>query len=285
MALVNVKRISHVALKVTDVDAQTDFYCQMAGFGKTTQDAVGRVYLRCNADHHSLVLVPAEEPSLDHYALDVGEPTELDKAANALKQAGIPIEFNGSNELGHGPSVRLQDPDGFTVELVSGLEQVSPTYGIRAVQPRRLAHITLLSDDPKSSADFYQNVLGFRVSDWLEEDFIWLRCNPEHHSLAIARLNRVGLHHVAYDVVDFTALVHQADHLARHGRSLLYGPGRHGPGHNQFAYFQDLDNQIVEFTCDSLQIWDDEAYEPMRWSASEKWINVWGQDPPPEFFE
>ncbi len=285
MALVDVKHISHVALKVTDVEAQTDFYCQMVGLGETARDEKGKVYLRCNADHHSLVLIPAEEKGLDHYALEIGNRSQLEAAARAFERAGIAYETKDSDEIGQEASLRLQDPDGFTIELISGLEQVMPSYGTRAVQPRKLAHVTLLSPDPKVSAEFYTEVLGFRVSDFLDEDFIWLRCNPEHHSLAIARLGGVRLHHVAYSVADYTDLVHQADHLQRHGRSLLYGPGRHGPGNNQFAYFHDLDKQIIEFTCDSLQIWDEDSYVPKRWKATDKWINMWGQDPPPEFFE
>ena len=41
------------------------------------------------------------------------------------------------------------------------------------------------------------------------------------------------------EVKDMAELVHQAEYLARHDRTLLYGPGRHGPGNNLFIYFHD----------------------------------------------
>ena len=52
MAVINVKRLSHVALNVRDVEAQAEFYSQIVGLEETTRDEYGRVYLRCNADHH-----------------------------------------------------------------------------------------------------------------------------------------------------------------------------------------------------------------------------------------
>ncbi len=281
-AVQTIKKLSHVALKVTDVTAAAGFYQQVVGLGETTRDSAGNVYLRCNADHHSLKLMTNGAAGIDHFALDVGDEAGLAAAADRLARAGIAYE-ESPEEPGQGPGIRLPDPDGFTVELVAGLEQVSPHYGPRAVQPRRIAHVTILVADPQASVAFYTEVLGFKISDWFSDVFCWLRCNPEHHSVAIARLERVGLHHLAFDVAHFGNLAHQGDHLVANGRHYLYGPGRHGPGNNQFAYFYDLDGHIVEFTCDSLQIWDDASYQYKVWQPSEKWVNLWGQDPPAEF--
>src|SRR5256885_1338961 len=83
----------------------------------------------------------------------------------------------------------------------------------------------------KRTAAFYAEVLGFRPSGWVAESFVWMRCNPDHHGLAFAEAGgKVALHHMAFEVLDFADLAHQADHLMRHGHRLLYGPGRHGPG-------------------------------------------------------
>ncbi len=284
MPKVDVKRISHAAIKVRDLPKQEAFYSEMVGLGKTAQDRAGRAYLRCNDCHHAVVLVPASERGLDHFALDVGSPAALLEAAAALKQADVPFEPGPADETGQGESLRLRDPDGFIVELVSGLAQVPPTYGPRAVQPRKLGHITLLVQNAKRTAAFYRDVLGFRVSNWVAESFVWMRCSPDHHGLAFAEAGgRVGLHHVAFEVLDFAALAHQGDHLMRHGYRLLYGPGRHGPGNNQFEYFRDPEGNIVEFMCDLEQIWDDDTFVARVWDPKELWVNMWGPDPPSDF--
>ncbi|MEM7538012.1 MAG: VOC family protein [Chloroflexota bacterium] len=298
--LIKAKRLSHVGLHCQDVEVQTQFYTQMVGLGETARDQAGNIYLRCNADHHSLVLMPApddangdESPEgstdsanraadvvMNHVALEVAD---IDAAAEALTQAGIEHEIVTDVELGQGPAVRLRDPDGFVLELVGPLMQVAPTYGPRNVQPRHFGHITFRTVDPKVSAEFYQDVLGFRVSDWLGEDFVWLRCTPEHHGIAISRHARAPmLHHIAFHVMDMAQLIHQAEYLMHNERILLYGPGRHGPGQNLFIYFYDTEENIVEFAADIQEIWDDEAYTPRVWDPNERWSNMWG---PPSLLE
>lgn len=282
MSIVNVKRVSHVGLKTPDVERQAAFYSNIVGLGETERDASGRIYLRCNAYHHALVLVPSSESGLHHYALDVGNEAALESTAGALSRAGIAYETEAA-VVGQGPSILLRDPDGYSVELIGGMAQVSPNYGPRAVQPRKLSHATLLVDDCKRSAEFYSEVLGFRVSDWVDDIFLWMRCNPDHHGLAFAKTDAIRMHHFAFEMVDLSYLVRQAEHLMQNGYQLIYGPGRHGPGQNQFEYFRDPEGNIVEFMCDIQQIWDDETYVPRVWSSKELWVNMWGPNPPDDF--
>ena len=284
MPVVNVKRISHIALKAKDVERQANYYTQIIGLGETERDAAGRVYLRCNANHSAVVLIPSTgETGLDHYALDVGGLHELEAAASALASAGIAYDFVEAGELGQATSLRLHDPDGFVVELIGEMTQVTPNYGPRAVQPRKLGHISLRVQDCKRSANFYSEVLGFRVSDWVEDRFVWMRCNPDHHGIAFSQGDVARLHHFAFEVQDSSYLVRQADHLAQYGYSLIYGPGRHGPGHNQFIYWRDPERNMIEFTCDVQQIWDDETFVLKVWSFQEQWSNVWGSPKPSDF--
>ncbi len=283
MPIVNVEEVSHVALKTRNVEHQATFYTNIVGLGETERDATGRVYLRCNANHHAVVLVPSSESGIDHFALNVGDPKTLNAAATALTRAGISYETETPGELGQGPSLRLRDPDGYSVELIGGMAQVSPNYGPRAVQPRKLSHVTLLVDDCKRSGEFYSEVLGFRPSDWVDDIFLWMRCNPDHHGLAFAKTGSIRMHHFALEVIDFSYLVRQAEHLMQNGYTLLYGPGRHGPGKNQFEYFRDPEQNLIEFMCDIQQIWDDATYEPRVWNSKELWVNLWGPDPPEGF--
>ncbi|MBV9229210.1 MAG: VOC family protein [Chloroflexi bacterium] len=283
MPIVNAKHISHVALKTLHVEQQAQFYSHIVGLGETERDNAGRVYLRCNANHHAIVLIPSSESGLDHYALDVGNSTALEAAATALTHAGISFETEEPGELGQGPSLRLRDPDGYVVELIGGMAQASPTYGPRAVQPRKLGHVTLRVDDCKRTAEFYSEILGFRVSDWVDDVFLWMRCNPDHHGLAFAQAGAVKMHHFAFEVIDFSYLARQAEHLMQNGYVLLYGPGRHGPGQNQFEYFRDPEGNLIEFMCDLQQIWDDETYVPRAWNSQERWVNMWGPDSPADF--
>lgn len=283
-ALVQTKKLSHVALNVADVDAQTAFYRDMVGLHAQMTDTAGRVYLRCNADHHALMLIPSEARGMDHFALELGGQAELDAAVEALDKAGISIAESADGEAGHVRSYRLVDPDGFVVELVAGMEQIDAPFSPSVVTPRRYGHLTLRVTDLQQTVDFYTDLLGFRISDWLGDQFCWLRCTPEHHGLALSTHERAPMmHHIAFHVRDMAELVQQTEHLMRHDRVLLYGPGRHGPGQNLFIYFHDAEENIVEFAADMQRIWDEENYQPKVWNPNERWSNMWGPPASPEF--
>src|SRR5438445_732685 len=115
MPVTSVKQISHVALKTRNLEGQVAFYTHMVGLGETERDSAGRVYLRCNANHHAVVFMPSTETGIDHFALDVGSAAELEAAANALARAGIAYETAGVVEAGQGEALRLRDPDGYVV--------------------------------------------------------------------------------------------------------------------------------------------------------------------------
>lgn len=283
MSIISVKRVSHIALKTNNVGLQADFYAGMVGLSETRRDAAGRVYLCCNANHYAVVLIPSAELGLDHYALEVGGPGALESTAAALTHAGVPYEREEAGETDQGISLRLRDPDGFVVELVEGMTHVTSNDGKPTFLPQKLGHLSLRVRDCKRSAAFYSDVLGFRVSDWVDDTVLWMRCNTDHHGLAFAKADWAMLHHFAFEVADFSCLGRQADHLVEHGSLLVYGPGRHGPGHNQFIYFRDREGNMVEFTCDVQQIWDEQAYRPRAWSAKENWSNLWGPAKPPDF--
>ena len=114
MPVVQSRTMSHVALKVEDVEQQIAFYTNLVGFGLTSRDSRGNAFLRCNGDHHALVLMPSASSGIDHYAISVGGTAELDRAEDALTRAGIPHEnLHGGNGTGLGRTTprsrRLRD--------------------------------------------------------------------------------------------------------------------------------------------------------------------------------
>src|ERR671933_262140 len=49
----------------------------------------------------------------------------------------------------------------------------------------------------------------------------------------------VSLNHIAYEVPTNADIARGIEHFARRGQHPIWGPGRHGPGNNLFAYFRD----------------------------------------------
>ena len=47
------------------------------------------------------------------------------------------------------------------------------------------------------------------------------------------------VNHYAYDLADWGELKKTCDHLWKNDVPIIFGPGRHGPGHNIFIYIPD----------------------------------------------
>lgn len=277
-----IRKVGHVGLCTIDLERAIAFYRDQLGL-EVTELSTDEAYLRCNRFHHSLVLLRRDHAGVDHLALEVDSPEDVVAWARKLAAAGVAVEDGPSVNLGHGPSIRFRDPCGFPCEIYSGMELLPGAYWSRAVKPIKLGHWTALAGEFDRQVDFYCDVLGFRVSDWMEREVVWLRCNADHHGVAFLRSDGSGLHHIAWQLLDWSEFRAAADHLMSSGNRLAYGPGRHGPGNNLFMYFRDPDRHINEFYCDMLQIWDERTYEPLVWEPSDVTLNQWGPGPSPEF--
>ncbi len=277
-----IRKIGHVAFRTVDLDATVAFYRDQVGFEVTGQ-IDGVAYLRCNRSHHSLALMQGDQPAVDHLALEVDNDRDVDGWASRLKSAGVSIDLHSPKNNGHGASIRFRDPAGFPCEIYSDMELLPTTYWARAIKPLKLGHWTALTREFDQQVEFYCGVLGFRVSDWMAKDIVWLRCSTDHHGVAFLRSDRSALHHIAWQLLDWSEFRAAADHLMAGGYRLDYGPGRHGPGNNLFMYFRDPDRHINEFYADMFQIWNEHAYEPLVWEANAVTLNQWGPGPSPEF--
>ena len=77
--------------------------------------------------------------------------------------------------------------------------------------------------------------------------FVFMRCNADHHAINLLQSDkRSGLFHVAFEMRDIAHLKEILDTLAARQIKLMWGPGRHGPGHNIFTYHRDPDGNIIE---------------------------------------
>ena len=132
---IGVRKLGHLILRVRDVDRSARFYTEVLGFTESDRNEHGYVFLRCGADHHVLGLAPAGEDSplpdksrkqrgFDHCAFEVGSIEELIAFRDFLLARDIPIVFEGRKGPGCNPGLEFLDPDGFDVEVYTGMDQI-----------------------------------------------------------------------------------------------------------------------------------------------------------------
>jgi catechol 2,3-dioxygenase-like lactoylglutathione lyase family enzyme len=130
------------------------------------------------------------------------------------------------------------------------------------VRLKKLGHMGIRVPDVKRSVDFYSRVFGLEVSERTEEGAVYLRCGPDHHSHVLypAGRERLGLHHVAFEVTDPEELERAASIFERQGVPIIYGPGPGDePGIARSLYVLDPDGNRVELYCGMQQIIRHEA--------------------------
>jgi catechol 2,3-dioxygenase-like lactoylglutathione lyase family enzyme len=114
---------------------------------------------------------------------------------------------------------------------------------------------------------FYTDVLGFRVSDWRADNFAFLRCGPDHHSVNFVVDEVAQLHHIAFEVKDRPEIQRACEWLAGNDIHLVWGPGRHIIGHDIAIYHRNADNVRVEFFTEMDQMKDEALgyFDPRPW--------------------
>ena len=160
--------------------------------------------------------------------------------------------------------------------------------------PLKLGHVAFVVENPQKTAEFYSKVMGFRVSDWIDDFFVFMRCNTDHHTVNFIRGGAAKLHHMAFELKDFMHLQNSCDLFGQKKISIIWGPLRHGPGHNIATYHRNPDDQVIELFCELDQMKDEELgyFEPRPWHQDtpqrpKTWVagktNIWGPPPGADF--
>ncbi|MDR7482215.1 MAG: VOC family protein [Armatimonadota bacterium] len=282
--------LARVVLRVPDPEAAAAFYQRVLGLGLTGRGAGGAVRLSCRpaaavaVPDGELLLVPGSTPALEAVALAL-DTAALATAVGTLHAQGHAVEGPHPAGGAGGPGLWVRDPDGLGVELGPPAPAVPRPAGAAPFELLRLGHVTRRSPDPARVARWWQDMLGFRVSDQMGEEFVWLRCNRDHHTIAFVRAGAAGTHHIAFEAASWDAIRRLGDHCIETGTRIEFGPGRHGPGGNIFVYLRDPWGVRWEIFCELQRIDDEAAYRPGRWDPAQRLhtVNRWGPTPPPSF--
>jgi catechol-2,3-dioxygenase len=285
-----------MTLCTADVGRLRAHYEDVLGLVVTHEGVAGEVFLSTGHEHHCLVLRPAESSYLERVTLALVPDIDLDVAVHHLSVKGTEFEVTHDPEPDVTVAIDCSDPEHNAIRLAGLSGERGPGPGAHGIIPEKLGHIAKRVRDVDAIAEWYQDTFGFKVADWIGDFFVFLRCGPEHHVLNFIRSEPFGhLHHVGYQLSDPAHLLTACDRLAQHGTRIIWGPGRHGAGHNMFAYYRDPDDHIVELFCqldlmlnEQLGVYDprpwhrDTPQRPKVWTDHLAGANLWGIGPPEE---
>lgn len=262
--MIQVRRLGHATFETPDVQRQSEYYAEVMGL--QVQRDGNRAILSTALGEEAMIFEQGKEARLTNIAMQVAPDVELSDVSSALKSLGVKPERRSDISPGLSSATVFTDPKGTVVELYTDAK-LTNSKTLNGVAPLKLGHIACLVPDAKAISDFYIKSLGFRVSDWIEDYFVFLRCSPDHHTLNFISGNGNFMHHFAFQLNDWAHMQKACDVLAQHKRQLIWGPGRHGVGHNVFVYHRDPDDHIIELFAEMDQMNDESLgfFEPRPW--------------------
>jgi catechol 2,3-dioxygenase len=253
-----VLRLGYVHARVTDLAEAKSHYGTTMGLLPAHEEP-GRIFYKGwdEWDHHSVVL---EEGGvgLIKMGYKVARSEDLDVYEKRAQQFGCLVErmSKGDNpEVGDG--VRVVLPSDHVLELYNEMTLVGTEVGNLnpEVFPRHLVgvgaphldHLLITAEDVNLVDRFFSEVLDFyateRVVTTLDEhaDYIgtWMSTGMRPHDIAVIDGPQGKLHHFAFGLNDWSAVLHAGQLFSMDDVSVDIGPTQHGITRGETIYFFD----------------------------------------------
>lgn len=249
-------RLSHVDIKVPDLDLAAAYYSQVMGLdiSARTDD---RLFFKCwdEEDHHSLAVRYDPRVGIDRFAFKVETENDLEDLEQKVERYGLAVtRISNGEEVGQGESIRFETPSGHEMELVYDVEKLGTKFGkynprfdsedLVGIAPPRMDHLLINAEEVGEAAKFYMEVLGFRLTEQLiggngHPIGVWMERSHSPHDLAVVNGPNGALHHFAFWLDDWDHVRKAADILAYNAIQIDVGPTRHGITRGNTIYFFD----------------------------------------------
>lgn len=273
--------IVSVDLASPGLRAHADFFTGVWGLSQIEANEAGAYLAGTGSDAWILGLLPGDAPALKAVTFRCRSTRDMEDVLDRAERAGCRIKNRPAplERPGGGLHAEFVEPRGCTFRLIHGDAAKAPSPALLD-KTTRLSHVNINTRDVDALAAFYQDVLGFRLTD-RSKPMAFLRCNDDHHVVVLAEAPVEGLNHVAFLLPALEGVMVASGRMRDHGHEIGWGVGRHGPGNNVFAYFVDPFGYVVEHTADVLQV--DDRYKvgrPEDWVWPPGRTDQWGIAPP-----
>lgn len=281
MFLIN--KLQYLVFNTAQMDKMRDYYERILGMTLIESSPENEVWLGKNSNLPEIILRKSDKASLGDIGFTVHGEDELQEILYRLRQKNIVYNYTDSELFGKTVSFKDYDGHPLHVHLLKNVSQKG-TNRIPRTGPQlgRLQHVTYASPSPNDLANFYEEILNFQVSDKVEGGkFVWMRTDPDHHTVAAAAHLEAALDHYAFELPDWESFKTWCDYLGEEGVEVVWGPGRHGPGNNLFIFTIDPDGNRIEYSAEMEKFRDKYMeFTPRLWKESPQTVNLWGVGAP-----
>ena len=309
MSVIKVTDFAYGRLRAPDLDVMEEF---LTHFGmiraERTQNAL---YMRGTDPAHHIHVTEKGDAAFVGLAYYAASEDDLKRVA----QAPGASEVEAIDEPGGGKRVRLQEPNGYQIEVVYGIQPLQPIKverdpmntgseplrraGVLMRLPqspapiKRIGHGVMGSPRVKETVQWFRDTLGFICSDDVyvesQDNIIgsFNRCDRgdeyvDHHVFFCVRNERAGLNHLSFEVPDIDAVLKDHQYLMGLGKyEHMWGVGRHLLGSQVYDYWADPWGRVHERWADTDRLNAQSGSHLLP--AHEALGSQWGEGPPEKF--
>jgi catechol 2,3-dioxygenase-like lactoylglutathione lyase family enzyme len=281
-------QLGYVALGTPNIERTKHHYMQLVGMSEVESGDDGSVYLSIGYNHHDLVLRPAKQKTLLHLGFHLKPHISLKDLAGKARELGLAATVKTDSQPGIAELAEVEAPGGLVIQFYSAIEASAPGFKQTGAAPLRLGHVAVISPEGARLITFFEDFLGFWLTDDIEGIANFLTCNREHHVVNIVKAPESRVHHIAFELRESSRHTVAADNLSAAGVNLLWGPSRHTAGHNVASYHHDPDKVMIELytemdtfipelgMCEPRPWHEHFPMKPRSWKTSE--LNAWGAE-------
>ena len=293
--MANVTQLGYLGIGVRDIEAWEYYATQSLGLQVSERDDDGTLFLRMDDYRYRIAVHPNGKDDMTYAGWEVADEHALSEVTKQLRKAGTKVKVGKAAEADARRVVGLikfKDPSGTPTEVFYGPMQ---SYDSPFVSPRGvsgfvtdtlgLGHIVIAVDDLDESIHFYRDVLGMRISDFIQIErppgnkfrMAFFHCNPRHHSLAfMAMKSKQRLNHFMLQAQSINDVGATFDVCQEQGVEIVRGLGRHTNDHMMSFYMKTPSGFQVEFGWGGREV-DDATWQVQQHTRG----SIWGHKPMP----
>ena len=280
--------LGYLGLKVKDPAAWHEYATGVLGLMPGAPAGGARRY-RLDDVAWRIAVEPGDADDLAYLGFEVAGAAALEAVRNRLAEGGVAVGNDDPERLAERQVLGLltcQDPDGLQVEIFYGptLRTETPFASPAGVAgfvtgDQGLGHVVLSTKDMAAARSFYQDLLGFRLSDVIRMqpspqfgfDMEFFHCNPRHHTLALMPIaTPKRLHHFMIQVPTLDAVGFALERATAAATPITASLGRHTNDQMVSFYSRTPAGFEVEFGQGAIEV-DDATWRVSRHDKPSSW--------------
>lgn len=292
-----VKALGYLGFAVTSASQWRTFAEDILGVGVSVRDDHS-LDLRIDDYAWRIRLHPAEDEDLLYIGWELADEKGLLALIQKLDAAGVEHTRASAQERDERQVIdfiHFNDPDGNRCEAFYGPLQltdkpfISPRGASFNTGEQGLGHIVLFSRKHAEMEAFYLDVLGFRLSDYINTEVVpgralsvtFMRCNSRHHSLALAPVPiKAKVAHIMFETNEIDDVGRAMDAALKSGVHLSFTLGRHSNDNMLSFYAMSPSGFDVEYGWGGLAV-EDDSWHVKTHATNSAWGHRFQRPPKP----